>query len=307
MKVTVLGCGAIGQIWLSSLARQGHEVQGWLRVPQQYCSVNVIDIQGCMNNYNFIANDPIFLADSQLLLVTLKAQQVFLAVKNLTNFLPTYVPILLLNNGMGILEELKDLPHPILCGITTHTAIHDGRLIKHTVKGITHIGPTNRKSASMSNIADILHQSLSDVAWHDNITSTCWRNLAINCIINPLTVQYNCKNGELRTYSTQIINLCEEIVRVMEREGQHIAIDNLHDIVYDILEKTATNISLMLQEVREQRQTEIDYITGYLLRRARAHGIKLPANSRLYDLIKQKELQYNYYQIIDYNLPKTWS
>ncbi len=45
MKITVLGCGALGQIWLAALARQGHDVQGWLRVPQPYCSANVIELQ----------------------------------------------------------------------------------------------------------------------------------------------------------------------------------------------------------------------------------------------------------------------
>lgn len=29
MKVTVLGCGALGQLWLTALYKHGHEVQ-WL-------------------------------------------------------------------------------------------------------------------------------------------------------------------------------------------------------------------------------------------------------------------------------------
>ncbi|WP_312060683.1 2-dehydropantoate 2-reductase N-terminal domain-containing protein, partial [Pantoea septica] len=100
MKITVLGCGAIGQVWLAALARQGHEVQGWLRVPQPYCSVNVIDYQGQVSNNTFIANDPLFLADSQLLLVTLKAPQVSPAVRNLQSVLSDDCPVLLLHNGM---------------------------------------------------------------------------------------------------------------------------------------------------------------------------------------------------------------
>ncbi|MGL4270088.1 MAG: 2-dehydropantoate 2-reductase N-terminal domain-containing protein, partial [Plesiomonas sp.] len=31
MKITVLGCGAIGQLWLAALHAQGHQVQGWCR------------------------------------------------------------------------------------------------------------------------------------------------------------------------------------------------------------------------------------------------------------------------------------
>ncbi|VUC89211.1 2-dehydropantoate 2-reductase [Salmonella sp. NCTC 11881] len=46
MKITVLGCGALGQLWLSALCKHGHDVQGWLRVPQPYCSVNLIDTDG---------------------------------------------------------------------------------------------------------------------------------------------------------------------------------------------------------------------------------------------------------------------
>ncbi|STE87935.1 2-dehydropantoate 2-reductase [Escherichia coli] len=42
MKITVLGCGALGNYGLQHFCKQGHEVQGWLRVPQPYCSVNLV-------------------------------------------------------------------------------------------------------------------------------------------------------------------------------------------------------------------------------------------------------------------------
>lgn len=305
MKITVLGCGALGQIWLAALARQGHDVQGWLRVPQPYCSVNVVDPQGHVSNHTFIANDPLFLAESQLLLVTLKAPQVSPAVKNLQSVLPRHAPILLLHNGMGTIEELKEVQQPLLRGITTHAAMRDGTVIKHVAQGITHIGPASRESAALSDIADILHQALPDVAWHDNIASASWRKLAVNCVINTLTVEHDCQNGALRAWSEQINRLCEELAWVMEREGQHIALDNLRDIIYDVIDSTAANVSSMLQDVRAQRQTEIDYITGYLLRRARAQGIALPENTRLYDLIKRKESQYER-ERISAGLPGPW-
>ncbi|QFS61620.1 2-dehydropantoate 2-reductase [Pantoea dispersa] len=305
MKITVLGCGALGQIWLAALARQGHDVQGWLRVPQPYCSVNVVDPQGHVSNHTFIANDPLFLAESQLLLVTLKAPQVSPAVKNLQSVLPRHAPILLLHNGMGTIEELKEVQQPLLRGITTHAAMRDGTVIKHVAQGITHIGPASRESAALSDIADILHQALPDVAWHDNIASASWRKLAVNCVINTLTVEHDCQNGALRAWPEQINRLCEELAWVMEREGQHIALDNLRDIIYDVIDSTAANVSSMLQDVRAQRQTEINYITGYLLRRARAQGIALPENTRLYDLIKRKESQYER-ERISAGLPGPW-
>jgi 2-dehydropantoate 2-reductase len=206
---------------------------------------------------------------------------------------------------MGTLEELKGMTQPLLRGITTHAAMRDGTVIKHVAYGITHIGPGNRKSALYSNIADTLHHALPDVAWHDNIRAACWRKLAVNCIINPLTVEYDCQNGALRAHAEQIEILSEEISWVMEREGQSIPSENLKEIVFDVIESTAANTSSMLQDVRAQRLTEIDYITGFLLRRARAHGLALPENTRLFELIKRKELHYDR-QRIGAGLPGTW-
>ena len=131
MKITVLGCGALGQLWLTALCKQGHEVQGWLRVPQPYCSVNLVETDGSIFNESLTANDPDFLATSDLLLVTLKAWQVSDAVKSLASTLPVTTPILLIHNGMGTIEELQNIQQPLLMGTTTHAARRDGNVIIH--------------------------------------------------------------------------------------------------------------------------------------------------------------------------------
>ena len=303
MKITVLGCGALGQLWLTALCKHGHEVQGWLRVPQPYCSVNVVDLEGNISNKTFIANDPAFLAESDLLLVTLKAWQVSEAVKNLRFILREDCPILLLHNGMGTLDELKMLTQPLLRGITTHAAKRDGTMVIHVASGITHIGPTSPDGAMLSRLAETLQQALPDVAWHNNVSSAAWQKLAVNCVINPLTVQYDCTNGELLNHPQEVALLCDEVAMVMEREGEHTSREALLDYVKEIITATAANTSSMLQDIRAQRRTEIDYITGYVIRRARAQGLTTPENSRLYEMIKRKEQDYERERT---GLPGTW-
>jgi len=305
MKITVLGCGALGQIWLAALEQQGHDVQGWLRVPQPYCSVNVIDLHGSSINKTFIANDPAFLANSDLLLVTLKAWQVSEAVENLQFILPENCPVLLLHNGMGTPDELKNLRQPLLRGVTTHAARHDETVIVHVASGITHIGPISPAAAEMSELAETLHAALPDVAWHNNVTAAAWQKLAANCVINPLTVLHNCTNGELVAYREEIEALSNEVATVMEREGQHISREWLIYYVMDVIRNTAGNTSSMLQDIRAQRRTEIDYINGYVVRRARAQGLAVPENSRLYEFIKRKEQDYDH-EPIGTGLPGTW-
>ena len=303
MKITVLGCGALGQLWLSALCKQGHEVQGWLRVPQPYCSVNVIETDGSIFNESLTANDPEFLATSDLLLVTLKAWQVSDAVKALASTLSEMTPILLIHNGMGTIEELHAIHQPLLMGTTTHAARRDGNVIIHVANGTTRIGPAREQDGDFSYLADLLQCVLPDVAWHNNIRAEMWRKLAVNCVINPLTALWNCPNGELRNHPEEVNLICQEVAAVIEREGHHTSVDDLRYYVEQVIDSTAENISSMLQDIRAMRHTEIDYITGYLLKRARAHGIAVPENSRLFELVKRKESEY---ERIDTGMPRPW-
>lgn len=303
MKITVLGCGALGQLWLTALRKHGHDVQGWLRVPQPYCSVNLIEEDGTIFNESLTANDPDFLAQSDMLLVTLKAWQVSDAVKALAATLPASSPVLLLHNGMGTIDELKSIHQPLLMATTTHAARRDGNIIVHVAGGVTHIGPARAQGGDYSYLADTLQDVLPDVAWHNHIRPQLWRKLAVNCVINPLTALWNCPNGELKNHQQLVATLCAEVASVVEREGLHTSADDLRYYVDQVIESTAENISSMLQDVRAQRHTEIDYITGYLLKRARAHGISVPENARLYDMVKRKESEY---ERVGTGMPRPW-
>ena len=204
---------------------------------------------------------------------------------------------------MGTLDELKSGPQPLLMATTTHAARRDGNIIVHVASGVTHIGPARTQDGDYSYLADVLQKVLPDVAWHNHIRPQLWRKLAVNCVINPLTALWNCPNGELKNHPQEVASLCAEVAAVVEREGLHTSADDLRCYVEQVIESTAENISSMLQDVRALRHTEIDYITGYLLKRARAHGIAVPENARLYDLVKRKESEY---ERVGTDLPRPW-
>ncbi|MEG2041626.1 MAG: ketopantoate reductase C-terminal domain-containing protein, partial [Hafnia sp.] len=79
---------------------------------------------------------------------------------------------------------------------------------------------------------------------------------------------------------------------VMEAEGYSTSSDSLLHYVTNVICMTADNYSSMYQDVLAQRHTEIDYITGYLLKMARKHGISLTENSHVFETIKRKEQTY---------------
>lgn len=144
-------------------------------------SVNLIETDGTIFNESLTANDPDFLASSDLLLVTLKAWQVSTAVKNLAHTLPAASPILLIHNGMGTIDELKGVQQPLLQGSTTQAARRDGNVIVHVANGTTHIG--RRKTIRRITATWLIpcNASCRDVAWHNNIRpqrGASWRSTA---------------------------------------------------------------------------------------------------------------------------------
>ncbi len=238
-----------------------------------------------------------------MLLVTLKAWQVSDAVKSLAAQLPESTPILLIHNGMGTIEELKSVRQPLLMGTTTTRRVATVTSLS-MLPVVSLISVPRVNSPAITAILRIPCKARCLTSpWHNNIRAELWRKLAVNCAINPLTALLDCPNGELRQHPDRVALICREVAAVIEREGYHTAESDLRYYVDQVIESTAENISSMLQDIRAMRHTEIDYITGYLLKRARAHGITVAENSRLFELVKRKESEY---ERIGTGMPRPW-
>ncbi|WP_241602253.1 2-dehydropantoate 2-reductase [Rosenbergiella nectarea] len=305
MRITVLGCGALGQIWLSALSRAGHTVQGWLKVPQSQLHIQVFTPEQESYHYRFTANDGRLLQQCELLLVTLKAQQLQSGLTPILPLLPADCPIVLMHNGLGVIDDLPTVTQPLCHAVTTQAAYRTSAATLHKAWGLTQLGPLNAAAQSVSHIADMLHQALPDVAWYDQIKISGWKKLAVNAVINPLTVKYDCHNGELKEVLDEVRALCDELATVMNREGIPTDAHQLYELVVNVIDLTAENSSSMRQDIHAKRLTEIDYINGYLLKRARCYGLTLPQHSALYQWIKLKESEY-VGDALSTTLPRSW-
>jgi 2-dehydropantoate 2-reductase len=118
-------------------------------------------------------------------------------------------------------------------------------------------------------------------------------------MINPLTVIFDCKNGELfnrrpifnlmrllLAEASQVIHSLPELGADPEAASR-FSVEKLEAIVLDVAEKTAKNTSSMLQDVRAGRPTEIDYINGYIVRKGKEQGIECKTNEKLIQLVKE--------------------
>lgn len=56
-----------------------------------------------------------------------------------------------------------------------------------------------------------------------------------------------------------------------------------------VAEATSRNKSSMLQDMLSGRPTEVEYLSGYVVRHAREVGLDAPRNETLYQLVKTRE------------------
>ncbi|ABZ77747.1 2-dehydropantoate 2-reductase [Shewanella halifaxensis HAW-EB4] len=304
-QITILGAGAIGQLIYHQLAKANRQTAERLNfigkeahsaiIPLKFTA---LDGQLSTRHAKFIGLEDYAeeLANTELLLVCVKAYQVRAALSAVLPYLPADAHVLLLHNGLGphldVQPELAG--RSLSLGTTSQGAFRIDRYqVKQTGAGLTQLGPFIGAELS-EELKTLLLSNIDQSTWHADILPLLWQKLAINAAINPLTAIHNCPNGELANleYRDTIHKAVRELVEVATADGLKLELALLIERVYQVIGLTAQNFSSMHQDVYHQRQTEIDAINGFVLERAKAHKIVTPYNQDLVEQIKSLEAKY---------------
>ena len=127
------------------------------------------------------------------------------------------------------------------------------------------------------------------------------QKLVINACVNPLTALLHCRNGGLLAGGADaparalMAELAAECVAALAADGSDDGaglrggVDEHARRVEAVVAATAGNANSMLQDVVAGRATEIDYINGFVARRAAARGRAAPLNALLARLVRARE------------------
>jgi 2-dehydropantoate 2-reductase len=222
------------------------------------------------------------------LIIATKAYDVLSFFQQTKSLLSPSANVILCHNGMGTIEQLELLLEPTqsLYFVTTNNGVFKSGNQAHFVgEGPSYWSeasiPTDRSHGTVSNE---FWSSLFDNCSHQkDLTPVLWKKLIINCAINPLTAIHQVKNGELAgaMYQSVVKEVIDECLEVCKR--LNIVLDeNLHQVVKNVINNTKDNYSSMHQDTRNNKTTEIDYITGYLIQQAKKVGLDVPTNQKLY-------------------------
>jgi len=289
----IIGAGAIGCLWAANLKRSGQDVHLITRRTIANPVLNYQDLQ--QNKYRFnISSGQQLLNNKDPILVCVKATQVKQAILNQLPYIGENQIIILMHNGMGCAEQVQALlPYnPIICATTANASLVNAPLnIQQTGLGMTYLGAYNHPIAIANSLTSRLNNALDNTYWVENIKQKLWLKLIINICINPLTAIYQINNGKLQApqYQQQIIKICEEAIKVAQAEGIKFEQQTLFKLINDVINATAENFSSMNRDIFYQRNTENEYINGYLLEKARNYNINTPTIAALYQQIKERE------------------
>jgi len=294
----ILGAGSMGCLWAARLAQAGHRVTLLLRdeTALQRFQGNGSRILLMDNNEQQRVK-----LDAQIigqvtkpidhLIVATKAHQAEIAVLSVATQLAPDANLLLLQNGMGIQQKISSLlaAQRVWIGVSTEGAFcPEYFTVIHAGHGTTRIGSLANTTTNTQPLRAVLHCAL-DTCHEADIETALWQKLLVNCAINPLTAIYRCRNGELLTDSERHAHLqavCTELAQLVTAIGRTGLAEGLIERAEQVARITAKNRSSMLADVDEKRETEIDFITGYVCRLAEQYGLSMPVNSALLQQIK---------------------
>ena len=291
MNILVYGAGAIGSAIGEKLSGQ-HDVTLVSRKPHaDAISSNgllVCSSKGKERVFLKCVTSIDGMEPPDVIIVTTKAYDSKHAGDDISRIIDDNTIIASIQNGLGNYEHIsRRFGRKGVVGTTTMgvTMTRPGEIVL-AGEGVTSFGPYDDAAEK---ITDILIKSGFVARTSSRIFSDIWMKAIANASINPITVISGKTNGCIlyEPYMSLAKEACYEAAAVAEAEG--VMLDDPWKAVRDIAEKTSSNKSSMLQDIEKGRKTEINQITGEIVRRAGGIGIPVPINSALLELIRSME------------------
>lgn len=282
----ILGAGSLGLLWAARLqqadiscrliVRNNSQLQLWHRNGDRL----EFDDGTAKHTLALVTETPDSAGPITNLIVATKAHAALDAVESLRSRLQPGAALFLLQNGLGSQQAIADAfaDCRIYCVSVTDGAWRPGaHELIWAGRGHNTIGPLRPGTPPPDWLHD-LPPSIS-TTWQDDILPVLWRKLAVNCAINPFTLIYDCRNGEVPEHAGEWLEQCvDELQQLLSIQGVDA---NLAEQVHAVILATANNSSSTRQDLHARRRTELGYFLGYACRAAQSAGLPAPALNRL--------------------------
>ncbi|MBM9501744.1 2-dehydropantoate 2-reductase [Leptospira sp. 201903071] len=299
-RILVLGSGAIAGLYAGKLKQAGCSVDFWVRKNAFELEERGFQIQSHWGDFEYQPNlvfeeVPKNLEEYDLILNCLKSLPDIRLETILGIRIPENVPILLLQNGIGIEEPITELypSNEILSGLAFVCANRlDNGKIHHLDYGDLTIGSWNRSSSSvLERVVQFFETAGVPTQSTDTIRQARWKKLMWNAPFNPISVLSGGKNtSQILAESSSrslVIEIMKEVQRLSELDGAPVPLEQI-EIFLEMTESMKPYKTSMLLDFENGRPMEIDAILGNALKIGEKFHFRTPHIETLYALLKLK-------------------
>lgn len=311
-RVCVVGAGVIGSLYAAHLAKVA-EVSVLTRRGDHARKLGdaglKISGKSVFTANVFATADPDDLPDADLVIVATKATQLEDAARALEGRLPG-ATVMTIQNGLGAEELVRAHGEwPLVSAITFMAGRrHDDTHVEYELDTETWLGPyaettTYERAQGIETL--LVDAGLRARAFPD-LRPAQWSKLIFNATVNTVAALTDlphvgefARREEPADLGNLVFELMEEGKRVAAAAGVELYEDPWEMNVEAVRRgETAAahgayaHVPSMLEDIRSGRATEVDFITGALVREAARLGVPAPLHSSMQRLVKARESAY---------------
>jgi 2-dehydropantoate 2-reductase len=297
-RICVAGAGTIGSLLAAHLARVG-EVSILTRRDEHARALNEEGLR-VSGRADFTARltaaaDPAEL-DADLVILACKGNDLETLAASIAGHFPA-ATVMTTQNGLGAEEIVAGHGDwPLLSSVTFMSgARHGDTHVEYILDTATWIGPyRDTTPADAQAVADLIVAGGLKAEAFDDLRPAQWSKLIFNATVNSVAALTGLAHN--RHFAEGLLG---DLVHALVDEARAVAAAAGVELLEDPWEMNVlatqrghAHRPSMLEDVEAGRRTEIETITGSLVREAARLGVPAPLHTTLYRLVKAKEASY---------------
>jgi 2-dehydropantoate 2-reductase len=298
--VCVAGVGVIGSLFAAYLARVA-EVTALTRREEHARALNEeglrVSGRGDFVSRVTAATTPGALPEPELVIVATKGGDVDRIAGVLEGRWPDAI-VMTVQNGIGADEIVaRHGGWPLLASVTFMSGTrHSDTHVEYVLDTATWIGPARATTPEDARrVAALIESSGLKAEAFDDVRPAQWSKLIFNATVNTVAALTGLRHEAPFAALDEPRDL-GHLVRALMDEGKSVAAAagvTLDEDPWEMnvlaTQRGHRHAPSMLEDVQAQRPTEVDMITGSLVREAHRLGVPVPLHETMYRLIKAKE------------------
>ncbi len=299
-RVCVVGGGVIGSLYAAHLAR-ATEVSVLCRREEHAAALNEHGLR-VSGRHDFTATVRAATAvtelpEAELAIIATKTTELDTAALRLAGRWPR-AAVMTVQNGLGAEDVVRGHGDWRLISAVTFMSgtRHADTHVEYILDTETWLGPYGETPyALVEEIAALLVESGLEARAFEDLRPAQWSKLIFNATVNSVAAvtglphdPHFAEEDRIEHLGHLVRDLMEEGKRVVEAAGIE-----LHEDPWEMnvlaTKRGSRHFPSMLEDVEARRPTEVDQITGALVREAARLGVEVPLQTAMYRLVKARE------------------